>query len=59
MSFLPDANRPPSREIAAKAIAALAFFEQKFGARTVNAGLRLGMLRVAGMEVQLSGGTIM
>lgn len=54
VSFLPNVNRPPSRGIAAKSLAALAFLEKKYGGRTVKAGLRLGMVRVAGIEIQLS-----
>ena len=53
--YSPNEHRPPSRDVAAKAIAALAFLEKKFGGRVVKAGLRLGMVKVAGIEVWLSG----
>lgn len=52
-SFTPNEHRPPSQEVTTKAIATLGFLEMKFAARTVKAGLRLGMVRVAGIEVSL------
>lgn len=55
-SYLPIEQRPPNRDVAAKAVAALTIQEKTFGARTVKAGLRLGMLKVADIEVQLSNG---
>ena len=51
VSFMPNVNRPPSREVAAKALAALMFLEKKFGGRLVRAGLRLGMVNVAKIEI--------
>jgi len=57
--YLPMEQRPPSREVAAKAITALAFMEKRFGARTVKAGLRLGMVKVASIEVRRSNGETM
>lgn len=51
--YSPMEQRPPGKEVVAKAITALAFLEKRFGARTLKAGLRLGMLKVASIEVRL------
>lgn len=55
-SYSPVEHRPPSKAVVAKAITALAFLEKRFGARTLKAGLRLGMVKVASIEVRLSNG---
>ena len=56
--YTPNPYRPPSREAAARAVAALTFLEKTFGTRAVSAGLRLGMVRVAGIEVTLGDVTL-
>lgn len=55
-SYLPIEQKLPNRDVAAEAIAALTIQEKTHGARTVKAGLRLGMLKVGNIEVQLSNG---
>lgn len=54
--YSPMERRPPSKEVVAKAITALVFLEKRFGARTLKVGLRLGMVKVASIEVRLSNG---
>ena len=53
--FSPIGQDALSKELAAKAVAALAFFEGKFGGRPVEADLRLGTVKVASITVWLSG----
>ena len=53
--YVPVAEREPSRKLAATAVAALAMGEWKFGARGVEAAVRVGEVRVAGLEVWVVG----
>ncbi len=53
--FVPVEGRAPSREVAATAVAALAMAEWKFGARAARAAVRVGEVRVAGLEVWVGG----
>ena len=48
-------GRAPSREVAATAVAALAMTEAKFGARGLRGAVRVGEVRVAGLEVWVAG----
>ena len=53
--FVPVRGRAPGREVAATAVAALAMAEWSFGARGLRAGVRVGEVRVAGLEVWVGG----
>lgn len=53
--FVPVEGRAPSREVAATAVAALAMTEAKFGARGLRGAVRVGEVRVAGLEVWVAG----
>lgn len=53
--FVPVRGRAPGREVAATAVAALAMAEWSFGGRGVRAGVRVGEVRVAGLEVWVGG----
>lgn len=56
--YEPVENRAPSRDVAAKAIAALTVSEKNFGAREVKGGLRVGLLSVAELFVTIGDGGV-
>lgn len=53
--FVPVQGEEVSRVVAATAVAALALAERDFGARGVSGGIRVGEVRVAGVEVWVRG----